>query len=96
MYKIGPLPENAVIDNSEIPIAAYRMSHAVTRWNTANPSAAATFEIYTNKEDAEPPINAADAEPGQIYTRMSYPAGALSTILAIELDLACNEPPRQP
>lgn len=87
MYEITPIPGNKVMDGVESPTTAYRFSHAVARWNMGNPERRATFEVYPSREDAQPPIDAPDAKPGEIYTRLSYPAGAFAVIQSIEMAL---------
>lgn len=93
MYEITHVPGNKIFDSVESFLSAYRMSHAVSRWNGANPDKIATFEIYSTKEAAQPPIDTPDAAPGEIYARMSYPVGALSVIQSIQAELSQIDSP---
>jgi hypothetical protein len=93
MLEIQPIPGNKIVDGTETPLVAYRLSHAVMRWNVVHPDEQATFEVYANKNDAQPPIGSRDAEADEIYTRMSYPKGQSAAIQEIEMDVSYVDSP---
>jgi hypothetical protein len=94
-HEIPTIPGNEVIDSVESAKIAYRFSHAVTRFNHAAGAILASYEVYAEPTDAQPPIAALrTAEQGEVYTRLSYPEGAFGQIQDIEMDLSYVDSPR--